>query len=259
MGMQKLSEFTDAIADYTSLVNAVIARQENISEPHKFINAISIKTNNSLDAVNFLLKQSSNNPHFSDSIFLILRTILSDAITYYYLLYKSASDNSFLSNIKWLESQHVYYTENNLPIFQVGYKEDRGVIDTMKEDWRNHHKEYYDSAGEPIYPRMTGIRGMIKEIANSNKILNHYAIRAYGLYDIFSKYEHLGLFTQELIYRHSDETNSRQIQGEIYESIVAILCLQKSLLNGSFKNQSEQNTFENLSAKVEAIKLYERS
>jgi hypothetical protein len=172
-------------------------------------------------------------------------------------LYKSDSDDAFLSNIKWLESQHVYYTENNLPIFRAGYKEDEKVINQMKEDWRNHHKEYYDSVGEPIYRRMTGIRGMVKELANSNKVLNHYAIRAYGLYDIFSKYEHLGLFTEVLINRHSDETSSRQIHGEIYESIVAILCLQKSLLNGSFKDKSEERVFETLSAKIETIKIYE--
>ena len=78
-----------------------------------------------------------------------------------------------------------------------------------------------------------------------------------GIYDIFSKYEHLGEFTYELIHRQFDEEKRERILGEIYEAIREIIYFQKSLMNDVLEEPKEIDAFEILSNKIVAIKIYE--
>ena len=256
--MKKLEEFTSAISEYTTLINKVLLRNPPEEEPYKFVYTLSFKTNNSLYTANLLIKNFLQNPYNTDSIFLILRTIMSDAITYYYLLYKcNNNDDKFIENIEWLNSQHINYTLKNLSVFKAGYYEDEGRIEEMKEEMKVNYKKYFTEEGSLLFDRMKGVSGMVYEMANSNKVLNSFAIRAYGIYDIFSKYEHLGEFTYELIHRQFDEEKRERILGEIYEAIREIIYFQKSLMNDVLEEPKEIDAFEILSNKIVAIKIYE--
>ena len=255
--MNKLEKFTSVIVEYTAFINKVLTRTEQINEPHKFIHTVSFKTNNSLYTANFLLSNFLKEPYFTDSIFLILRTIMSDVITYYYILCKSDNDNIYVENINNLYFQHIKYALSSLKIFKEGYHDGESKIEAMKDEIKINNKNYFDEEGNSLFvDEIKGINGMVKEIAN-NKYLNPFAIKAYGLYEIFSKYEHLGELTYELIHRQFSIEIREQILGEIHEAIEVIINFQKSSMACFLIDNSEIETFMKLSDKIEAIKIYE--
>lgn len=160
-------------------------------------------------------------PHFHDSLIIILRTLISDTITFYYILNKSVENDDLKSNIKWLYSDHLRYVENNLrKTYKITNKLSDTEVENKINDLIKKRADFYDTEGKLKFKKpLPSTSGMIQSIFSDNQgdvDLAHLK-RAFSLYDLFSKYEHFGDLSFQLIHRQFQEKYDRQI---IYEEIV---------------------------------------
>ncbi len=262
--MDKLDKFSNKIDALTLLVNQYLVNvdQKTDDQPKAFIYTLAYKTNNGLYSVNLLIKDMLYRPRYCDSIFLILRTMLSDAITYFYLLTISQDeidgDDIFVDAINRLDADHLRYSFNNLRLFQLLYKETDKSIEGKRALTRSRYPSYFNADGRfKTELRMESIAEMVAVVAKSNlDFIIRPVTNAFKLYDIFSKYEHLGMLTTHLITRQFEKPNQEQILGEVYLAIKTVLTLQNSLLT-SFLDAEEMKAFENLLNEIVEIKIYE--
>jgi hypothetical protein len=158
-----------------------------------------------------------------DSSFLIIRTILSDCLTIYYLLHISNTEEELNINIKKLKSDHIHYTLNNLDIYRNIYRENNNVNEYKKQELKEYKKEFFDSNGNLIFKNTFSINYIVKQLitqtSNKDHLFETLIGAAFNYYDKFSKYEHLGDLTTTLTLRQFDVTNHKEVFEDICGSI----------------------------------------
>lgn len=262
----ELEKYTSYLATLTNHVNQrivipIIERGLYQNEPQKFFYSLLFKINNGLESANLFILNIFNKPQFSDSLFIILRTLLADIINLDYIIAKSKGNdlklNEYIENIYF---DHIKFTMKNIEVFQILYNESKTTIDEKKQELINSRKKYFDSSGnpKPHLKRLKSVAQMVKEIAGEtkNNIPLDYLILAYEHYDIFSKYEHLGDLTFNLIHRSLKDDHKKRILSEIYHSVNVIIHYQKILILAFFgENTDELKEFNDLKAKIERTEL----
>lgn len=258
----RLEHYTTYIATLTNHVNqrivmSILDRKLYQHEPQKFFYSLLFKINNGLDAANLLILNIFNKRLFSDSLFLILRTLLSDVITFHYIMEKSKGNDTKLNeNIENVYYDHIKFMMSGVDVYQMLYKESKTLIDEKKKEIINSRPQFFDSSGN-VKPHLKGlksIRSMVKEIAGEtgkNQSLG-YLIRAYEHYEIFSKYEHLGDLTFQLIHRNLKDDQKKRILSEIYHSVNVIVHYQITFILPFFGKETEEyRVFDDLKFKIE--------
>ena len=261
--MENLELFSEKVSALTSLTFKALMKidQKSNDQPNAFLYTLAFKTNNGLNTANSLIADILRKPHFCDSLFLILRTLLSDSITYFYLMTVSQNDNEdnsiLAENIKKLEADHLRFSYNNLEIYRLLYNDTDKDIGQRKSALRNEFPDYFNPDGGIKKFKNLTVTGMVKEIAKSNYEPAIYGtVRAFGLYDTFSKLEHLGMLTTQLVTRQFDENNHKQILGEIYQAVHVISYMLHSILI-TFITTNEIEQFTKLKEEVLSIKIYD--
>lgn len=119
---ERIAKYSSKIAAITfHLMNNVISKiWDDVSinsEPHKYLYTVLFKTNNALDTSNILTNNVIEKPTTTDSLFLILRTAISDLVIYDYLLRISKSDEEFKINIHRMYCDHIEKTITEIKKF----------------------------------------------------------------------------------------------------------------------------------------------
>lgn len=198
--------------------------------------------NNELDSVNLLFRNILDKPHYSGSIIILLRTILSDIITIKYVNLKGIDRNgniNLMLNIKQCYADHIRYTLHNEDVYKV-------VLEITNEEWEDivthikiEYKDYFDENGLllPDYQRWTSVGKMAFIIKKSLKKDQpvHFLKEAFQLYDIFSKYEHLGEFSYRLVHRAFHQEEQVFLLQEYHQSVIILLHQYEILLRQFFK------------------------
>ena len=261
----KITQFTGKIEELTLLVNKALleTNQQRTDQPKAFQYTLAFKTNNSLNTANLLIANILNKPHFCDSLFLLLRTMLADTITYFYLWAISRDEiendeNALKDSIRKFESDHLRFTYNTMTVYQKLYNEPDAIVEERKQELRNAYPQYFNTDGSfKKNGKPLGIKDMVLEVIERKLdfVIDPIKI-AYSLYDIYSKYEHLGMLTSYLVVRQFDENNRTEILTELYYAIRIILLSQNSLTI-PFLTKNDKNTFDKLFKEIENIKIYE--
>jgi hypothetical protein len=261
-----LTEYSNKLRTIVDIVHKNVIVQIKLDdlkeEPKKFLYTLLFKINNGLCTASLLIINIRGSGYVTDSIFILLRTLLSDVLTLHYLLFKSkGSDDEFKLLIDSLYFDHINFTINtSLPAFVKLYKEDQTTLKTKVEELKVAKKEFFDSNGKPKshLKSLTSIYGMIKEIGSqTSKItqLDYFTIGAEH-YDIFSKYEHLGDLTFHMIHRTFDATREQEVLTNIYHAVNVILHYQKIALQGFYEKESETfKAFDKLRMDIGQFKL----
>ncbi len=98
---------------------------------------------------------------------------------------------------------------------------------------------------------------MVMEIvASETPFLISAVTPAYEFYDAFSKLEHLGVLTLQLVTRQYYIDKHKEILREIYWSVYPILLSLNSLIN-PFTTPVEREHFEKSMNEILDIKIYE--
>lgn len=261
--LEKYKSYIATLANHVNqrIVMSILDRNFYQDEPQKFFYSLLFKVNNGLDAANLLILNIFNKRLFSDSLFLILRTLLSDVITFHYILGKSKGDdtklNEYIENVYY---DHIKFMMNGVDVFQMLYREPKAMVDEKKKEIINSRPQFFDSSGN-VKPHLKGlksIRSMVKEIAGETDKTHSldYLILAYEHYDIFSKYEHLGDLTFHLIHRNLEDDQKKRILSEIYYSVNVIIHYQKTMILPFFGKETEEyKVFNDLKVKIEKSDL----
>lgn len=248
--MYNLEKFTTNVANLTYYINQLIIHHiletkaiEN--EPYKFLYTLLFKINNGLDTINLLTVNLYSKPHFADSIFILLRTFLSDCIIYDYLLTLSKDDDDLIENIKRLNYDHVDFTIKNLKIYRDAYKKTELEVTSLEEELKRLKDNYFDESGNPLIKKLdASITKAVKYIINNKTGESiDLPIDAFHYYDIFSKYEHLGDLTFILIHRQFKDNSKHDIFLEIYHSINIITHYMSTIISAFLSGKSDANSY----------------
>lgn len=235
-------------------------------EPYKYLYTILFKTNNALETANILTCNIVNKPNTTDSIFLILRTILSDLIIYYCLVSKSANDEDFEKNIHSLYFDHISYTVKEMKNFnRSAYKqsEEKNNEDILK--FKANYPHYFfneDGTDKVEKPAKWNVSFLVKKHLTEQHQDNNLdiLIRAKKLYDKFSKYEHFGILTQNLIHRSFEDKQLSNVFEDIFWANKIILFFIDDILRFWLdNNNSEYLKFNSLSQEITDSKWINQS
>ena len=103
-----LENFTDF--NNKNYIAQIIAQQDFNEEPKLFLYTVLYKLNNGLKSSRHFLNFSQETLPEMDSLFLILRTLISDSLMTVYVIKKDYSDNeSIANNIRRLYTDHLKY------------------------------------------------------------------------------------------------------------------------------------------------------
>ena len=226
--LNKVSSLTLHV--HEKIISPIIDSKSFSEEPKRFFYSLLFKINNGLDTVNDLLKGLQSRPHRLDSALLIFRTILSDVINFHYILIKSSgNENDLKDYIQRIYFDHVKYTIGNLNIYKILYKDSEESIEEKRQSLKKKYPNFYDAGGIPIVKKLPPISGMMEELGKENKSNTLIEI-AFEHYDIFSKYEHVGILTFDLIHLPFDSKQQPKILNEITSSISVIIETQEWLV-----------------------------
>jgi hypothetical protein len=259
--MDKLTQYASKVEKLTSFVNGIITRidQKGDDQPRAFFYILALKTNNGLNTANLLIVNVVKKPHFCDSLLILLRTMLADTITFFYLAVKVEDNNTddyLKEQILILEGDHIRYMDRAFRVFQKLYNTPDKEIGEKQKEIREKHPEYFRGDGKYKYESPT-ISQMVELIAASdNEIAKRHTKNAFELYDIFSKLEHLGFLTTQLVVRQFDEGNHKQILQEIYVAVQTILVCLSSVLQ-RFLTIEQMEEFSKIEEEILKIRMFE--
>lgn len=200
--MKKISNLILCIEKYCQIIKPLLDKYENsisFQGLRLFINISFLKRfyYNFLTIKNLLgLYKDDHNYKFPLGI--LLRTGLSDFLTYFYfiLLEKQSNINSeqFRKEcLKFLSGQ-LYYAKKEIELNLSQGKINSTHYHLLLENLYNIFPDFIDSTtGELIENKYMTISQIRKELEKDDEL--KYAAEAYKAYDIFSKYEHVGALT----------------------------------------------------------------
>lgn len=139
----------------------------------------------------YLVPNLENNKYSIISIGIILRTCMSDLITFYYLFgLKNNSPNEYESTIKRFMADNLNHLHKDISKIKDTTERNKSY-DIMKSKW----PEYFETGENKIIkPLSKGVSEMANDlIANGNSIYKE----AYEFYNYLSKFEHIGKLTFE--------------------------------------------------------------
>ncbi|BDX38826.1 hypothetical protein CYCD_21810 [Tenuifilaceae bacterium CYCD] len=176
---------------------------------------------------------------------VILRTCMSDLITFYYLFgLKNSNPNEYESIIKRFMADNLDHLHKDISKID-DINERNKCFKIMKSKW----PEYFEkSENKVIKPFKKSVSEMAKEfIANESSIYK----TAYGFYDYLSKFEHIGKLTFELQEFHENDTieNLKKIMVtySLYlDSFISIL----NTFNVSNEMKNEMNEIIEIAVKI---------
>lgn len=270
MSEQKIEQYSNSIKSLTYYISSVVIPKiwENDAykeEPKWFFYTLLFKLNNGIDSVNILIRNVVEIPSVADSVFVLLRTLISDCIQLDYVLFNSNDDEEKLKIwIKSLYHDHVKFILSSLKIYSLFDGWDELKLKEVERAVKNKNPDYYDANGtiKSDIKNMTSINGICKIILtqkNDKEVLTDLR-RLYPLYEKFSKYEHLGELSSELTHRAFVTDQKNEVLVEIQEAISILLRYQFWLITNFFKpDEIECSDYLNLMNEINSIRLFDKT
>lgn len=256
----KLFEYSQKIDELTNYVNSkiVIINKQRDNQPEAFFYTLALKTNNGLNTANLFIANLVSRPHCTDSLLLLLRTMLSDAITFYYIVAKSRNNNDdvYLKElIMEIEGDHIKFMDKNFNIYKKLYNETDKKVGLMQKEFKKMYSQYFNTDGSYKYSAPSVTQMVVVIIDSGDAHLRDNVATTFELYDTFSKYEHLGVLTTHLVTRQFDEQHRQKIFQEVYVAVHNILLVLGSLLL-RFLSVEEMDHYEKIEKEIHEIKIY---
>lgn len=192
------SQFLTFIRKVHETIDEIIyPSKKYIDEPERFYYTILHKLATVGDVIAFLITNLDGKPHYANSAIILSRTSMLDAICLYYVLDQTDDREEQKKRIDNILNDHVR------SIYQSTPNEEKKV------EIRNQYPWCFESGK---------FRADIERITTKNMIdglhmeeLKEPAGRSLKLYSLFSKFEHNGLFTFDMLHSHYNESDKRTI------------------------------------------------
>lgn len=245
-----LREYCDKILGLVNfsaqeLIIPLMEPEKISTEPNKFSYSLLLKFNNGLESLNILLLNIRDKPQFSDSVCILLRTLLSDVITLEYILRNiEINEKELIKEIDNIYFDHIKYMYKNMHVFgKLNKADDREVNQNRKELIKEFPRFFNKDGG--LSKDFNGLPALSKMIQDINEdapmsIYKQFAKEAYNYYDIFSKYEHLGAMTFLFVHRAYDTSLIEHVISEAKSSIRIVLLYHHLLATQFYIRKSDK-------------------
>lgn len=203
------------------VIQKILNEERYADEPERFYFTIVSKTNGSLDVANLLIRNFYYKPHFHPSLFIIIRSILSDIVVGEYVNMTAKDDADIKEKIDSIYSDHIVriYKSINKSYAQL----DEWTQDRIEEEQKKAlaaHPKYLDLLGKPKF-KLISFQEMIHEIFLQKTSDQDFSVyrEIYSNYDMFSKYEHFGELSFHLLHKPFTERSIREKFADVYQCI----------------------------------------
>jgi hypothetical protein len=221
---------------HNTYVGPILDKGFYLEEPNRFHYTLLFKLNNGLATSALLLKNIFENPQFSDSLQVILRPLISDTVTFWYIHHLSDENpQKLIENIQGMYFDHVMNAKETMSVYYQLNETSEIERNSMEDSFWVHAKKYFDENRNPICERLkVSMKSVVRKIWSTREPGEDvsFLAQAFHLYDIFSKYEHLGEFTYKLIHRQYQPALLSNLIREIMGAIEVVL----TGMNGCLKN-----------------------
>lgn len=187
-------------------VTNIILDKQNYSAPReRFYYIIFMKLQFLLDAIHIQIFNLDNKPHYSLAAILSLRTCMLDVLNLYYVMDVHDDIEAATIRINIIMHDHLKFVYSDLK------KEEKKEI---RKDWPN----LFDKTESLIKFTKLSSKDYVKEITHFDT-LKEEAKEAIHIYEIFSKYEHNGAFTFNILHNPYSTDGNNKTKFMIYSAI----------------------------------------
>ncbi|MCX6251780.1 MAG: hypothetical protein NTX61_13640 [Bacteroidetes bacterium] len=231
---QNIDRLSHFIKKYTELISLIIDRFSEIDRTKDllgFCNFIFLNRfyYNSL-GIRSLLPSLKKDLYYKIPIGIILRTCISDALTYFYFFYlaKTNSDpNKFLEELKGFLAENLHYLKKHLENEKKEGKLSDEQYRYLKSSFIQGYKEYFLPNSTELIPKKHLDFKTITNLLKSNPEFA-WTAPAYEYYNYLSKYEHFGALTFDIQEFHKnkplyDVKGYIICVGLVYEAVISIV------------------------------------
>lgn len=241
MNKDIITQIHDDLVELTDHINLtyvapITKSQDFAEEPKIFLYTVLFKLNNGLSSCRLFLTNGDLWQRHLDGLFIVFRTLLSDALICQYVIRKNyQGDAQIIENIRPLYTEHFKFTLRDLrkygkKFFNYSAKD----IGAEEQKVRMQYSDYFEVDGSFKYkPEITTMGEKVEYLVDhiEESEVKLLIIKAHNLYMHFSKYEHLGILSLPMIWRQFDEKNHVTIFRQITEAIIVVghsieLCLR---------------------------------
>lgn len=215
---QKLGINTNEFVKILEVVTDIIWKSEKYKQvTDRFYYTIFMKVRMLLDGIFIQVYNLDNKPHYGMGVALQMRTAMLDLLGLYYVIDEIDDEALQLQRVCTIMADHIKYTWND-------FTDDEK--NQVRKDWPDLFDVYgnikkFPNVGTKIF--MAGIVKQVHTIKEVNIIK--------PLYDFFSKLEHNGAFTFDLIHQAYSPSGNKKLKGLIKEAIINCAVALKLLSN----------------------------
>ncbi|WP_426670481.1 hypothetical protein ACPPVU_04380 [Mucilaginibacter sp. McL0603] len=166
---QIITELHDDLVAFTEYVDteyitAIKAAGDIQQEPKIFLYTILYKLNNGLNSSHLFINNTKTSERHFDSLFLILRTLISDSLMTLYVIKKDyTADDEIEKNIWPLYTDHLRYGLSNLKRFGKsfwGYSDKQ--INDEEAKIKQTYSKFFNKNGSFVLPKPKNRRQFIR-------------------------------------------------------------------------------------------------
>ena len=234
---QELYEYNLALHEIID--GEIYAKFAYFEEPDKFNYTVLFKLMTLLDTVSFLMKNLQDKRYYFNSIYLILRTCLSDIICLHYIFEKLLNKEQAKERIQLIMDDHVFY------IYHSADDAERTLLIQSFPDC-------FDNGKPKKSVNKVSVKGMYSQI-QLPWIKKEVAV-AMNLYDFFSKLEHNGVLSFNIMHKPFTPEGYESAKLKVCDAITTIVRgIQPPLLNWLNKDNEQ---FKGLVKMVNKLQIY---
>ena len=214
---------------FESVVLKIVELEDYVDEPKRFFYTLIHKTVSTLEASNVFIRNFENKSNYNSSLFILLRSAFADIILAEYVIRKGKTDDERAKIIERIYFDHVNHIINSLKkSARKAYGWTEKEAEDKIQDIKEAKKQYFDPQGKPkISPIQTSpfalIFKMFSEISNPLSKEHDLLRRSFDLYSQFSKFEHFGDLTFQLVHRGFGIDQKVATLYDLYDS-VGMIC-----------------------------------
>lgn len=223
--MEKIVNLIKLVEKYTQLVKTLIDTHKDVDREKDlklYVRIIFLERfyYNSL-AIKNILELYKNDKNFKFPLGLLLRTGLSDFLTFFYfvLIVKENFPNvQFIElEIKKFLSGNIQFLQKEIELNLSQAKITKKQHDEVMHNIQKIYSDFFDPiTGELIVGKQINFSDIKKKLEKNHDL--KWAALAYKAYDVFSKYEHVGALTNDLQKNHL-KNNDFDMNGIIISTI----------------------------------------
>lgn len=189
---------------HDTIFDTIYPSEKYVDEPYRFYYTILHKLATVGDALAFLTVNLDGKPHYCDSAGILVRTCMLDLVCLYYVIDKTElpEQQNRIENILYDHVRTIYSKTDN--------PEEKTKI-------RQQFEQCFDGEKFKKSIQKISTKSMVDNI--SIETFAKEAGRALTIYNYFSKIEHNGIFTFNLMHRHYNP-ESNVTKEIIYDAIL---------------------------------------